>query len=268
MTLIKSAALVAEPEPESPLVSVITPTFPGREKVLLERCIPSVWGQNYPGPIEHVIVTDENPKLELLLDEIKYQRWWQLEEDQVDQTTGARRTSRVVQINDIWKNPAARAGERGLHVTQNNGAWPWFLGSFLGLGQFMSFLGDDDELLSHHVSAHVRAMQTASAMWSLSRIEFRAHGAFWNVIGDESYAEGHLDATGIMCWKDALTIANWDPWAGIAAVDWKLVNDWRQHSLPGIFIPDITGVHHDGWLTGSTGKPYHDPPPPLAIPSP
>jgi hypothetical protein len=222
---------------------VITPTFPGREKVLLERCIPSVAAQNWPGAVEHVIVSDENPRLR--------SRLWGLD-------TGDRQV-RFVEINDIWKNPAARAGGRGLGVTQNNGAWPWFLGSFLGLGQFLSFLGDDDELLSHHVSTHVRAMQTAEAMWSLSKIEFRASGAFWNVIGDESYVEGHLDATGIMCWKDALTVANWDPGAGIAAVDWKLINDWRAHGLRGVFINDVTGVHHDGWLTGSTGKSYHLP---------
>lgn len=239
-------------EPDSPLVSVITPTFPGREKVLLERCMPSVYAQNWPH-IEFVVVTDENPHLESMLQKAHSTLGYQLT------PAGATREVRCIQINDIWKNPAARAGGRGLEVTQANGAWPWFLGSFLGLGQFLSFLGDDDELLPHHVSTHVRAMQTANAAWSLSKIEFRAANTFWNVIGDESYAEGHLDATGIMCWKDALTIANWDPWAGIAAVDWKLVNDWRSRGLQGVFVDKVTGIHHDGWLTGSTGKPYGDP---------
>lgn len=217
---------------DSPLVSVITPTIPGRERVLLERCIPSVQAQNWPGPVEHVIVSDENEYLRDVLDE---------------RERSTSRMLRFVEINDVWKNASTKTA---------NGALPWLVGSFMGLGQFFSFLGDDDELLPHHVSTHVRAMQTAEAMWSLSRIEFRAGNQFWNIIGDESYAEGHLDATGIMCWKGALTVANWDPSAGIAAVDWKLVNDWRMHHLPGVFINNVTGIHHDGWLTGSTGKPY------------
>lgn len=203
--------------------------------------MPSVLGQDWPGQIEHVIVSDENPVLRDLFGRL---------------AGSADRQVRFVEINDIWKNPVARSGERGLHVTQANGAWPWFLGSFLGLGEFFSFLGDDDELLTHHVSTHVQAMRTANAMWSLSKIEFRAGGQFWNVIGDQSYAEAHLDATGIMCWKGALTVATWDPIAGIAAVDWKLVNDWRMAGLPGAFIDQVTGIHHDGWLSGMTGKPY------------
>ena len=216
-----------------PLVSVITPTIPGREHLLLDRCIPSVRAQNWPGCIEHVIVSDENEYLRNLFAE--------------ERERSTFRTIRFIEINDVWKNQATKTA---------NGALPWLIGSFLGLGQFFSFLGDDDELLAHHVSAHVRAMQTIEAMWSLSQIEFRTGNKFWNVIGDESYAEGHLDATGIMCWKGALTVASWDPGAGIAAVDWKLVNDWRMHGLRGAFVPDVTGIHHDGWLTGHTGKPY------------
>jgi hypothetical protein len=184
--------------------------------------------------VEHVIVSDENPALR--------QRLRTLDE-------GAR-PIRLIEINGTWKNADTKIA---------NGAVPWMIGSRLALGEFVNFLGDDDELLPHHVSAHVRGMQTAQAMWSLSKIEFRAGGEYWNIIGDETYMEGHLDATGIMCWKGALTRATWDPAAGIAAVDWKLVNDWRTMGLPGVFINDVTGIHHDGWLSGLTGKPYHEP---------
>jgi hypothetical protein len=221
-----------------PLVSIVTPTFPGRERVLVDRCMASVRALDWPGPVEHVIVSDENPALRTQM------LMWRFGADV------ARRHVRFVEINDTWKNVATRAA---------NGAVPWMIGSRLALGEFVSFLGDDDELLPHHVSTHVAAMREAEAMWSLSKVEFRAHGNFWNVIGDESFIEGHLDATGIMCWKGALATATWDPAAGIAAVDWKLVNDWRSAGLRGVFIDDVTGVHHDGWLTGSTGRPYHDP---------
>ena len=226
-----------------PLVSVVTPTFPGRERPLIDRCIPSVLRQNWSGPLELVIVSDENPSLRRLIAT--------LQQMEADFGGDPPRTIRFVEINDTWKRP-----DQGIIA---NGAVPWMIGSRLALGEFVSFLGDDDELFPHHVSTHVRAMQAVEAMWSLSKVEFRAGNRFWSVIGDESYVEGHLDATGIMCWKGALKVATWDPTAGIAAVDWKLVNDWRMNGLPGVFIPDVTGVHHDGWLTGSTGKPYHVP---------
>lgn len=236
MTLIRSsdrASAVAEPT--EPLVSIVTPTFPGREKVLLERCMPSVCDQNWLGPVEHVIVSDENPKLRETM------RLLQLGRDDL-------RPIRFVEINSTWKRP-----NQGLIA---NGAVPWMLGSRLALGEFLSFLGDDDELLSHHVSTHVRAMQTAEATWSISKVEFRARGQFHSIVGDESYMEGHLDATGIMCWKGALRLATWDPDAATAAVDWKLVDDWRRHGLFGVFVDSITGIHHDGWVAGMTGKPY------------
>ena len=215
-----------------PLVSIVTPTIPGRGKLLFERCMPSVQKQDWPGPIEHVIVSDQNPEYDNL-------HSWQLDNY----------TVRLVQINNTWKNDVTRRA---------NGALPWFLGTILALGEFIGFLGDDDELHPHHVSAHVRAMREAEAAWSVSKVEFRAGGQFWNVIGDNTFIEGHLDATGIMCWKGALTVANWEPFSGYPAVDWLLVNRWREAGLHGVFVDQVTGIHHDGWLTGHTGKPYEE----------
>lgn len=210
------------------LVSIVTPTFPGRETQLLNRCIPSVQKQDWK-PIEHVIISDPNLELREYFKGLRDDHF------------------RFIEINETWKNPATKTA---------NGAVPWMIGSRLALGEFIGFLGDDDELLPQHVSTHIKAMRDHQAMWSLSKVDFQAHGQHWNVIGDESYAPGHLDATGIMCWKGALMTATWDPTAGIAAVDWKLIDDWRQAGLPGIFVDQITGIHHDGWLTGQTGLPY------------
>src|SRR5262245_20321133 len=191
----------------------------------------SVLQQDWPGSVEHVIVSDHNPDLRAMFAELQ---------------ESINRPVRFIEINDTWRNPTAVA---------SHGAYPWMIGSRLALGDFVGFLGDDDELLPHHVSAHVAAMRVAGAVWSLSRVEFRANGEPWGVIGDDSYAEGRLDATGIMCWKGALAVATWDPGAGIPAVDWKMINDWRTAGLVGAFIDDVTGIHHDGWLTGRTGKP-------------
>lgn len=211
------------------LVSVVTPTFPGREKQLLERCIPSVLAQDWR-PLEHVIISDPNPALR--------EHFKALPQDDY---------FRFIEINETWKNPATKFA---------NGAVPWMLGSRLALGEFVGFLGDDDELHPDHVSVHVAAMKAADAVWSLSKVDFRANGDHWAVVGDNSFAAGRLDATGIMCWKGALSVASWDPAAGHPAVDWKLVDDWRQAGLVGVFIDQVTGIHHDGWLTGKTGQPY------------
>lgn len=201
--------------------------------------MPSVYAQTWPN-IEFVVVSDRNPDIYRLL--------YQNSAAYLAAPIGSERRLRVVEINDTWKNDATRRA---------NGALPWYLGSLMALGDYISFLGDDDELLPHHVETHLQAMQETHALWSVSQVEFRAAGQHWNVIGDSSFVEGHLDATGIMCHSAALRTATWDPAAGIPAVDWKLVNDWRTAGLPGVFIDQVTGIHHDGWLTGQTGKPYN-----------
>lgn len=196
--------------------------------------MPSVRGQLWGGIIEHVIVSDINPDL---------RQYFKRHHDN--------ECTRFIEINDTWKSPTTVAA---------NGATPWMIGSRLAFGDFIGFLGDDDELLPQHVGRHVRAMTDNIRLWSLSKVEFRARGECWNIIGDESYIEGHLDATGIMCHSTALKVATWDPASGYPAVDWKLVNDWRVAQVPGIFINEVTGIHHDGWLTNQTGRPYSEEP--------
>lgn len=209
---------------EKPLVSIVTPTFPGREDVLIKRCIPSVLTQDW-GNIEHVILSDRNPQLADLLPTDK--------------------RIRFAQINESWRNPATEASV---------GAIPWYVGSLMALGEFVGFLGDDDELLPEHVSEHVAAMQEHEAMFSVSQVEFRAHGETHMVIGDESFGHGHLDATGMMCHISALNVANWTA-NGENAADWRLVRDWVAAGVRGIHIPKVTGIHNDGWLVGATGRP-------------
>ena len=209
---------------DKPLVSIVTPTFPGREKVLIDRCLMSVAQQDWP-KVEHVIVSDRNPYLRQLLPNDGYVRF--------------------VEINESWRNPTTEASV---------GAIPWYVGSLLALGEFVGFIGDDDELLPHHVSTHVAAIQEAEAMFSVSQVDFRANGNHWNVIGDDSFELGHMDASGIMCHADALKVANWSA-NGENAADYRLVRDWRVAGLRGVFIPQVTAIHHDGWLVGKTGRP-------------
>lgn len=210
------------------LVSVVTPTMPSRESVLINRCIPSIQAIDWP-EIEHVIVSDPNPGLhDRLLD--------------VAQKARPGYTIRFAEINDSWRN--------GIQ-DKSIGAIPWYVGSLMALGEYLSFVGDDDELLPHHIAVHVQALQNHS--FSVTPIQFRANGDNVMIIGD-ALALGHMDATGIMCRREALRVANWTA-TGENAADFRLVHDWMAAGLPGILLPGPpTGIHNDGWLTGQTGK--------------
>jgi hypothetical protein len=211
------------------LVSIVTPTFPGREQDLFNRCVPSVMKLDWDGPIEHIIVSDRNPE--------EF-------DDKHNYRIGDYRM-RSVQINETWRNPTTEA---------STGAYPWMLGSRLALGEFVGFLGDDDELLPHHARAHIEAMRAADAVWSVSKVDFRVGGNPYLVIGDDTYELGHLDTTGVMCWQGALQVATWNP-NGENASDWQMVRDWRQAGLRGVFVDRVTGIHHDGWAAGKSGRP-------------
>ena len=212
------------------LVSVVTPTIPGREDRLIERCMTSVLHQKWRGIVEHVIVSDRNSDLADAMTKL---------DKAID------RPVRFVEINEAWRNPISEA---------SIGAVPWAVGCLLALGEFVAFCGDDDELLPHHVARHIQAMRTAEALWSVSRVDFHVDGQPWTIIGDETYELGHLDAIGIMCHVDALRIANWRA-NGENAADHRLVSDWRAAGLRGVFLDEVTAIHHDGWAAGRTGQP-------------
>lgn len=213
------------------LVSITTPTFPGREDVLLGRCMPSAAALDWP-TVEHVIISDRNPGLRARI-----------------QAGRPRRPGydvRYAEINETWRNPVT---ERSI------GAVPWATASLLALGDYVGFLGDDDELLPDHVTRHVAAMRGAQADFSVSVIEFRVGGQHHSMVGDPSMAHGCMDATGIMCRISALQVATWTA-NGEVAADFRLVADWRAAGLKGQFVGGRpTGIHHDGWAAGKTGRP-------------
>lgn len=201
------------------LVSIVTPTIPGREPLLLERCIPSVRAQTWL-QVEHVIVSDRNPGLALKITGI----------------TGL--PVKFVELNETWRNG------RDEHST---GAIPWRIGSLLALGDYVGFCGDDDELLPDHIERHVAGLEESGSDFTVGPVRFMVRGADVGIIGDNTFAHGHLDSDGIFCRVDALRIASWRP-AGNNAADAQLVLDWLAAGLRGHFIGgEPTAVHHDGW---------------------
>lgn len=212
----------------SPLVSIVTPTFPGREAEL-RRCIASVRALDWPR-IQHVIVSDRNPEFPSL---------------RAYENNAGYREIVCVQINETWRNETS---------SKSTGSYPWMIGSRLAMGEFVGFLGDDDELLPHHVATHVAAMRKHEAMFSISKVQFRVGGVDQFVIGDPTMNLGGLDSTGIMCYVDALRHGIWDA-NGVNAGDWQMVRAWIDAGLRGTFIDEITGIHNDGWAAGKSGRP-------------
>jgi glycosyltransferase involved in cell wall biosynthesis len=199
------------------LASIVTPTIPGREHLLLDRCARSVRAQTWP-EVEHVIVSDRNPGLA----------------EKVAGLPGVR----FVEINESWRDGRERS----------TGAYPWQIGSLLALGEYVGFLGDDDELLPDHVERHVAALVETGADFTISPVQFRIGGDDLFIIGDATFAHGHLDSDGIMCRAAALRTATWRPDYAKNAADAQLVQDWLVAGLRGHFIGgEPTAIHHDGW---------------------
>jgi glycosyltransferase involved in cell wall biosynthesis len=210
-------------------VTIVTPTMVGREIVLLDRCIPSVQRQSTSDlVVEHLVVSDPNPDLAK-----------QIREDYP--------YVQFVQLNDTWRD--------GLR-DQSIGAFPWYIGSMLAQGDYVGFLGDDDELLSHHVNTHIDMMETTGADFSVSRVEFQVDGNVVFTVGHPGMAWTQLDSDGVMCRRSALRHANWDPFdlepPTADAADYRLVRDWKTAGLNGVFIDVITAIHHNGWAGGAT----------------
>lgn len=214
-----------------PLVSIVTPTFPGREELLKDRCMASVLRQNWPGELEHVVVSDRNPRLATALNYV----------------IGDYRV-RQIQINESWRNPITEA---------SIGAIPWYIGSILALGEYVGFLGDDDEYFPDHVARHVGHLELTGADFSISQVEFRVDNVPQFIVGNDTFALGHLDSDGIMCRASALAVANWSASPqDSGAADWRLVRDWLAGGLRGVLVPGgPTAIHHDGWAAGRTGRP-------------
>jgi glycosyltransferase involved in cell wall biosynthesis len=202
------------------LVSIVTPTIPGREDLLLDRCIPSVRAQTWPD-VEHVVVSDRNPGL-------------------AEKMTGLPDV-RFVQINETWRDGVKE---------RSTGAIPWQVGSLLAMGDYVGFLGDDDELLPDHVERHVAGLEASGSDFTIGPVRFVVRGQDVGVIGDATFAHGHLDSDGIMCRVGSLLVATWRP-ADNNAADAQLVLDWLGAGLRGHFIGgQPTAVHHDGWAAG------------------
>lgn len=197
-----------------PLYSVITGCHPRRYQTTLPRAMASVQAQTERG-WEHILVVNHGQNPEL---------------------------------PGYWFASPPNPG------WSDQGAWNFCHGAWHARGRYVTWLGDDDELLPHHLATHREALEASGAGFSLSQVEFRLGGETQFVVGDDSWRLAHLDTTGLVCRREMLELGNWRD-TGEWNADWDLVDQWRRGGAQGVFIPQVTGIHHDGWLARQSGLP-------------
>jgi len=180
----------------NPLVSVITATWQ-RHDLLLNRCIPSIAAQDYPGIIEHIVVSDgPDPQL-------------------------------AARLPSIIELPAHTPSRFGHHARVK--------GIGVASGEFLAYLDDDDSWRPAHIRLLMEALQAdPQAGFAYSRtIVHTARGPVR--IGDGPLAHGRITpGSGMLHRRDILATATWQDESG--APDWDLVRRWAQAGIPYISV--------------------------------
>ena len=199
-----------------PLVTVVTATWQ-RPRTIMERAIPSLAAQDYPGDrIQHLIVTDgHDPGLNAVLHAAGYS-----ESDQL---------RKLVNMGRNWSGPEARGG---------CGVAARLVGAWLAAGEYTGYLDDDNTYLPHHVRAMAAALESSGADFATSRWRMGAPGSF--VMGDPNPGRGRTDTTGIMHKTSILPHGDWrmDGYES----DGALVERWLANGRTHVHVPEATFV--------------------------
>lgn len=160
--------------PRWPRVSVITPTWQ-RRRLLTERCIPSVQAQDYPGIVDHVIVSDgPDPDLPPL-----------------PGLTMLRHHRELV----------------------NRGVLARLQGTEISSGEVIAYLDDDNAWRPQHLGALVRALVDSGADFAYSRAMCHGEGFSYSVgVAPPVFAQ--IDTSLIVHRRELLETASWRPSSG------------------------------------------------------
>lgn len=196
---------------DSPLVSVITPTFM-RHDVLLNRCIPSVQAQTYPN-VEHVVVCD-GPDFELA-------------EVLADLVLSGNLHHPLSLVTVPERNPERHWGS-ALRMT----------GIAESSGDLIAYIDDDDALRPEHCTLLAKALEDPAFEWAYSVMDSWSNSGQAISIGYASPAMGAIGTPMIMHRRRLLEHGEWGP--GSAVEDWELVGRWMAAGQPFARVPEVT----------------------------
>jgi glycosyltransferase involved in cell wall biosynthesis len=181
-------------------VSVVTPTWQ-RHEYLLDRCVPSVQAQTWPG-VEHVVVSD-GPDLELKL-------------------------AMALQFPDARyeEMPDGPGGHWG-HVARLHAI-------AISTGDLITYLDDDDAFRPDHCQVLAEALiahPEADFAYSL----MSSQGA---VIGQDPPAYCQIGVPMIMHRRELLERGTWE--RSMPSIDWDLVERWLAAGARYVHVPQVT----------------------------
>lgn len=190
-----------------PLVSVVTPTWQ-RNRILFERCIPSVQDQDYDR-VQHVVVSD-GPDHEL-----------------------GRRLMTAQGRHPVVYGSVPEHVDEAARVRARN------LGCVLAAGELITYNDSDDKLRPHHVSTLVAALE-AHPECGFAYSQMASHNGSGGVatIGGEVPAYCAIGTPMIMHRRELLDIADWGP--SRHDEDWQLVARWLAAGVDYVFVPVVT----------------------------
>jgi glycosyltransferase involved in cell wall biosynthesis len=159
-----------------PSVTVVTPTWE-RRSLLTRRCIPSVRGQTYRGPVSHVIVSDGPDEGLAGVDGVKFLPAHVLEQN------------------------------RGLTARRH--------GAELADGELIAYLDDDNAWRPDHLERLVSALVRSGADFAYSRALCHDSGRTWT-IGQSAPVFGQIDTSVIVHRRELLGLSTWEASTGPA----------------------------------------------------
>lgn len=200
------------------LISVITPTWQ-RHKLLMERCVASVYSQTWP-QVEHVIVSD-----------------------------GPDRDLAAVLAQDLWRRPLKSRPLVFDQLSEHDSAGPIDYGSrarnrglALAAGDLIAYLDDDNVFRPDHLRLLAAAIEASGADFGYSRMLRHPTG---DEIGVEPPQYGGLDTSLLMHRRGVPEKYGLWPLpdelgADKHAPDWGVVERWLAAGATWVHVPAIT----------------------------
>ena len=206
------------PAVADPLVTVVTPTW-NRHDSLLNQCLLSVQGQDYPA-VEHVVVSDgpDEKLAEILRSPVPADQFQ-------DMRQGRRHPLWYYELPE--HDPDAQWGHHAR-----------LRGIDLAKGEYIAYLDDDNSWHPDHVRLLVAALEDTGADFAYPLMAVHGRGEY--VIGADPPAEGHIDTSMIVHRRDLLDVATWRWFPGIKTIDWDLVSRWVAGGASWVRVNAVT----------------------------